>query len=212
MTSAAYCLSVPQNLLRCGMDRICKSCEDEHGFAQGLRERNWTSEYYNEGSEPWKIEVFEDSGRLLQPSWPGFRATVTDASGKTSWVNMPAPGAETYTHVSTAQSRDRLQGMHYCAICPLQYFVAVQLLSSLMLHAGFHGWWHQGWHLAATEGPYRECVHAPVGIQPGVHSLSLYNGAFSGSYPMLVSKPENAQALLCSPLKSAISCNVVGFR
>ena len=67
MTSAAYCLSVPQNLLRCGMNRICKSCEDEHGFAQGLRERNWTSEYYNEGSEPWKIEVFEDSGRLLQP-------------------------------------------------------------------------------------------------------------------------------------------------
>ncbi|KAK9909403.1 hypothetical protein WJX75_001741 [Coccomyxa subellipsoidea] len=67
-------------------------------FYQGLRERNWTSEYYNEGSEPWKIEVFEDSGRLLQPSWPGFRATVTDASGKTSWVNMPAPGAETYTH------------------------------------------------------------------------------------------------------------------
>ncbi|CAL8467968.1 g7506 [Coccomyxa elongata] len=67
-------------------------------FYQGLRERNWTSKYYKEDSEPWKIEIYEDSGRLMQPSWPGFRATVTDTNGRTSWVNMPVPGAETYTY------------------------------------------------------------------------------------------------------------------
>lgn len=66
---------------------------------QGLRERNWTSPYYREQSQPWKIEIYEDSGRLLAPSWSGFRATVTLPDGSMRWVNMPTAGAETYTHV-----------------------------------------------------------------------------------------------------------------
>jgi hypothetical protein len=67
--------------------------------AQGLRERNWTSECFREDAEPWKIEFFEDSGRLMMPSWSGFRATVTKTDGSMCWVNMPYAGAETYTQV-----------------------------------------------------------------------------------------------------------------
>ena len=59
------------------------------------------SAYYREQSEPWKIEIYEDSGRLLAPSWGGFRATVdparrVSAAGST----CQTAGAETYTHVS----------------------------------------------------------------------------------------------------------------
>ena len=67
---------------------------------QGLRERNWTSRHFRESSEPWKIEIYEDSGRLLAPSWSGFRATVTQADGSMRWVDMPTAGAESYTEVS----------------------------------------------------------------------------------------------------------------
>ena len=73
-----------------------------HGL-QGLRERNWTSQYFRKDSEPWKIEIYEDSGRLLAPSWSGFRATVTRADGSTHWVDMPTAGAESYTEVSSSQ-------------------------------------------------------------------------------------------------------------
>ncbi len=66
---------------------------------QGLRERNWTSPRFQQNSEPWKIEIYEDSGRLMAPSWSGFRATVTGSDGSVRWVNMPNAGAETYTHV-----------------------------------------------------------------------------------------------------------------
>ena len=74
---------------------------------QGLRERNWTSEHYKPDSVPWKIEFFEDSGRLMQPSWPGFRAVVTDADGQTSWVNLPEAGQETFTHVRSTPAHLR---------------------------------------------------------------------------------------------------------
>ena len=70
---------------------------------QGLRERNWTSRHFRESSEPWKIEIYEDSGRLLAPSWSGFRATVTQADGSMRWVDMPTAGAESYTEVSGSQ-------------------------------------------------------------------------------------------------------------
>ena len=70
---------------------------------QGLRERNWTSRHFREISEPWKIEIYEDSGRLLAPSWSGFRATVTQADGSMRWVDMPTAGAESYTEVSSSQ-------------------------------------------------------------------------------------------------------------
>ena len=74
--------------------------ENRSSDLQGLRERNWTSPHYREQSEPWKIEIYEDSGRLLAPSWGGFRATVARPDGSVQWVNMPVAGAETYTHGS----------------------------------------------------------------------------------------------------------------
>ncbi|KAK9817111.1 hypothetical protein WJX72_009705 [[Myrmecia] bisecta] len=67
-------------------------------FYQGLRERNWTSEHYKATSEPWKISFFRDSGRLMRPSWEGFRAFVTRPDGSVFWVNMPSAGAETYIY------------------------------------------------------------------------------------------------------------------
>lgn len=66
---------------------------------QGLRERNWTSPYFKADSQPWKVEIYEDSGRLLEPSWLGFRALVTSADGVTRWVNLPDAGTQTFTHV-----------------------------------------------------------------------------------------------------------------
>jgi hypothetical protein len=45
------------------------------------------------------VDIYEDSGRLMRPSWPGFRALVTDSEGQTSWVNMPEAGQETFTQV-----------------------------------------------------------------------------------------------------------------
>ncbi|KAK9845482.1 hypothetical protein WJX81_007602 [Elliptochloris bilobata] len=67
-------------------------------FFQGLRERNWTTKWYQPKAEPWKVEVFQDCGRLLQPSFPGYRAVVTRPNGSQAWVDMPYAGADTFTH------------------------------------------------------------------------------------------------------------------
>eukprot|EP00884_Botryococcus_braunii_P017856 jgi/Botrbrau1/4754/Bobra.0137s0026.1 len=72
-------------------------------FIHGLRQRNWTSEFYDPAAVPWRIEMYQDAGRLLRPSWPGFRALVTEPSGRTFWVDMPDAGNETFT-------RDYLSG------------------------------------------------------------------------------------------------------
>lgn len=143
---------------------------------QGLRERNWTSDYYREDAEPWKIEIFEDSGRLMQPSWPGFRATVTDSKGQTSWVNMPVAGAETFTYVSDILSHGTLQTCYKLRLL----FTNSARNNFLVLFdcAGPHGWRHQGRHLAAAEDTHRKRVHAPMGLQSGLPTIlnpQLYN-------------------------------------
>lgn len=51
-------------------------------FFQGLRERNWTSEWYKEEAAPWKVEIFQDSGRFLAPAFPGYRCAVARRSGR----------------------------------------------------------------------------------------------------------------------------------
>ena len=60
-------------------------------LSQGLRERNWTSPWYNSRAQPWKVEIYSDAGRFLFPSWPGYRALVTRADGSQARP-APAPG------------------------------------------------------------------------------------------------------------------------
>lgn len=45
-------------------------------FFQGLRERNWTSEWYKKEAAPWKVQIFQDSGRFMAPAFPGYRCAV----------------------------------------------------------------------------------------------------------------------------------------
>ena len=42
-------------------------------FYQGLRQRNWTSAAYDPNAPPWSVQLFQDSGRFLRPSFEGFR-------------------------------------------------------------------------------------------------------------------------------------------
>jgi hypothetical protein len=42
-------------------------------FYQGLRERNWTNPAYDANAPPWNVQLFQDSGRFLRPSFEGFR-------------------------------------------------------------------------------------------------------------------------------------------
>ena len=65
-------------------------------FYHGLRQRNWTSPYHNPQAEPWVLKVFRDSGRLLRPSWPGFRIHITKPDGSQCWADIPTAGSETY--------------------------------------------------------------------------------------------------------------------
>lgn len=50
-------------------------------FYHGLRQRNWTSPYYDSSAEPWNIQIFHDSGRFLLPAFDGFRAYITKQDG-----------------------------------------------------------------------------------------------------------------------------------
>ena len=45
-------------------------------FYHGLRERNWTSPWYKEDATPWRVQFFQDSGRFMAPSYPGYRCAV----------------------------------------------------------------------------------------------------------------------------------------
>ncbi|KAI7845492.1 hypothetical protein COHA_001038 [Chlorella ohadii] len=65
-------------------------------FYQGLRERNWTSKYYNPAAEKWQLQFFEDSGRFLRPSFEGYRVLLTRADGSQAWVNLDREGAPTF--------------------------------------------------------------------------------------------------------------------
>jgi ATP-dependent metalloprotease FtsH len=72
-------------------------------FYHGLRQRNWTSPFYETDAEPWKIDIYLDGGQ----SWPrttfGVRAVVTTQDGKQRWVSMQDPGAEIATQDRLSQ-------------------------------------------------------------------------------------------------------------
>ena len=50
-------------------------------FYQGLRERNWTSPWYQQEAQPWKVQIFQDSGRFMAPCFPGYRCALTLGEG-----------------------------------------------------------------------------------------------------------------------------------
>ena len=66
-------------------------------FYQGLRERNWTSKYYDPDADPWSVQFFRDSGRFMRPAFGGFRAVVENSNtGEQAWVSLEIPGADTF--------------------------------------------------------------------------------------------------------------------
>mmetsp|Transcript_8886 Transcript_8886/g.54648 ORF Transcript_8886/g.54648 Transcript_8886/m.54648 type:complete len:243 (+) Transcript_8886:365-1093(+) len=79
-------------------------------FYQGLRERNWTSEYFVESSEPWKVDVFRDGGRSWKSSFWGKRILVTQLDGQQAWVNVPFDGAKSFLNTNLSGGRHGLYG------------------------------------------------------------------------------------------------------
>ena len=73
-------------------------------FYHGLRQRNWTSPYFNARAQPWTLKIFRDSGRLFRPVWPGFRVQITKPDGSQCWADLPTAGTETYV-------KDHVQSM-----------------------------------------------------------------------------------------------------
>lgn len=65
-------------------------------FYKGLRERNWTSEYYNPDADPWKLQFFEDAGKFLRPSFTGYRVLLTKSDGSRAWVAIENAGTDTF--------------------------------------------------------------------------------------------------------------------
>ena len=63
-------------------------------FYHGLRLRNPSSEFYDAGAQPWKVEMYLDGGQRWPRTNFGVRAVVTSADGKERWVDMPEPGAQ----------------------------------------------------------------------------------------------------------------------
>ncbi len=53
-------------------------------FYQGLRERNWTSPWYKEDAAPWRVQFFQDSGRFMAPSYPGYRCDAAPGPAGTA--------------------------------------------------------------------------------------------------------------------------------
>lgn len=90
-------------------------------FYRGLQERNWTSKIYNPRAEPWKLQFFSDSGRLLRPSYAGFRVLIERPDKSQCWVNLPKPGNRTFIEdliapreagsIVEAPRRDTLTGL-----------------------------------------------------------------------------------------------------
>ncbi|KAG2490077.1 hypothetical protein HYH03_011542 [Edaphochlamys debaryana] len=59
----------------------------------GLRQRNWTSRYYNSEAEPWRLQFFscgyEHEGVT---GWPGWRVVVTSRGGVRRWADLAEEG------------------------------------------------------------------------------------------------------------------------
>lgn len=75
-------------------------------FYHGLRQRNWTSKYHDPTAQPWNLKFFKDSGRLLVPSYPGYRVLITKADGSQCWADLPVAGTETFVkdHIQAVQA------------------------------------------------------------------------------------------------------------
>jgi hypothetical protein len=87
-------------------------------FLHGLRERNWTSPFYNPDASKWNIEIWKDSGRFMMPSYPGYRVVIRDeADGRTFWANVDRPGLDTHLsdHLSGASQGGiyKYASLHY---------------------------------------------------------------------------------------------------
>lgn len=65
-------------------------------FYAGLRERNWTSKYYNPDAPQWDLKFYQDSGRLFRPSFVGYRVLVTKEDGSQVWVNLDRAGPDSF--------------------------------------------------------------------------------------------------------------------
>ena len=65
-------------------------------FYAGLRQRNWTSKYYNPDAPPWDLKFYQDSGRLFRPSFVGYRVLVTKEDGSQVWVNLDRAGPDSF--------------------------------------------------------------------------------------------------------------------
>ena len=65
-------------------------------FFAGLRERNWTSSYYNPDVVKWDVQFFQDSGRLFRPSFMGYRVLVKEENGSEFWVQLDRPGPDAF--------------------------------------------------------------------------------------------------------------------
>eukprot|EP00894_Picocystis_sp_ML_P005014 jgi/Pico_ML_1/55531/g1204.t1 len=79
-------------------------------FYQGLRERNWTSDYFVQSSDPWKVDVFRDGGRSWKSSFWGKRILVTQLDGQQAWVNVPFDGAKSFLNTNLSGGRHGLFG------------------------------------------------------------------------------------------------------
>lgn len=65
-------------------------------FVHGLKERNWTSPFYDPEAPTWHLEIWKDSGRFMAPSYPGYRVVVRDDAGNAQWINVDRPGLDTH--------------------------------------------------------------------------------------------------------------------
>jgi hypothetical protein len=94
-------------------------------FLQGLRERNWTSPFYDPEASKWQLEIWKDAGRFMMPSYPGYRVVIRDADGSTRWANVDRPGLE--THLSDHLAGATLGGI-YKYVTPHVFSHAIALL------------------------------------------------------------------------------------
>lgn len=72
-------------------------------FFHGLRKRNWKSEYFEPGSDPWRLQFFVDSGRLFRPSFSGYKVLVTSEAGSVGWVDLPDSGVQNFLEDATIE-------------------------------------------------------------------------------------------------------------
>lgn len=74
-------------------------------FYQGLRERNWTSQWYRDDAPPWRVQFFQDSGRFMAPAFPGYRcvgvAGLLYDSSKAAARELPATWCLSFAVISS---------------------------------------------------------------------------------------------------------------